>query len=82
MLLKQELFKQFRRHHLHLLDGDLLEQGIDQIVADVKQGKSVLVCCNTVQRAQDVQAILLSRLPPEQVELIHSRFTIRDRLTT
>ncbi len=80
IIAEQELFEQFRRHHLRLLEGDLLEQGIDRIVTDVKQGKSVLVCCNTVQRAQDVQAILLKRLPPEQVELIHSRFTISDRL--
>ena len=76
-----DLFKQFQRHHLRLLDGDLLEQGIDRIVEDVEQGKSVLVCCNTVQRAQDVQALLLERLSPGQVELIHSRFTMRDRLT-
>ncbi len=77
---ERTLFEEFRRHHLQLLDGDLLEQGIDRIVADVRQRKSVLVCCNTVQRAQDVQAALLQRLPPEQVELIHSRFTMGDRL--
>jgi len=77
---EQTLFEQFRRHHLQLLDGNLLEQGIDRIVADVQKGKSVLVCCNTVQRAQDVHKALLERLPPEQVELIHSRFILRDRL--
>ncbi|MFL5586067.1 MAG: CRISPR-associated helicase Cas3' [Ktedonobacteraceae bacterium] len=74
------LFEQFRRHHLHLLDGDLLEQGIDRIVTDVQSGKSVLVCCSTVQRAQDIQSALLKRLPSEQIELIHSRFTMEDRL--
>jgi len=80
IIAEQKLFRQFQRHHLRLLDGDLLEQGVDRIVADVEQGKSVLVCCNTVQRAQDMQANLLSRLAPEQVELIHSRFTLGDRL--
>ena len=74
------LFDQFRRHHLHLLDGDLVGRGLHRIVTDVQQGKSVLVCCNTVRRAQEVQASLLQTLAPEQVELIHSRFTLRDRL--
>jgi CRISPR-associated endonuclease/helicase Cas3 len=80
IIAEQKLFEQFRRHRLKLLNGDLLEQGIDCVVADVQSGKSVLVCCNTVQRAQDTQAALLKRLPPEQVQLIHSRFTMEDRL--
>jgi CRISPR-associated endonuclease/helicase Cas3 len=74
------LFEKFCRHRLRLLDGDLLEQGVARIVADVQQGKSVRVCCNTVQRAQDMRKALLKQLPPEQVELIHSRFTMKDRL--
>ena len=74
------MFEKFRRHRLRLLDGDLLEQGVARIVADVQQGKSVLVCCNTVQRAQDMRKALLQHLPAEQVELIHSRFTMKDRL--
>ena len=75
-----ELFEQFKRHHLKLLDGDLLEKGVERIVADVQQEKSVLVCCNTVRRAQEIQTSLLNELTAEQVELIHSRFTLGDRL--
>ncbi|MFL5626918.1 MAG: CRISPR-associated helicase Cas3' [Ktedonobacteraceae bacterium] len=74
------LFKDFCRHHLDLLDGDLLEQGIMRIVEDVQRGQSVLVCCNTVRRAQDMRKTLLKYLSPDQVELIHSRFTMEDRL--
>jgi len=81
IIAERTLFEQFRRHHLVLLDGDLLVNGIDRIVADVRQGKSVLVCCNTVRRAQEVWVALLKKLPPEQVELIHSRFTMEDRLS-
>src|SRR6266568_1920278 len=55
---EQTLFEEFGRHHLQMLDGNLLEQGIDRITTDVQQGKSVLVCCNTVQRAQDTHAAL------------------------
>jgi len=75
-----DLFKRFRRHRLQLLDGDLMESGIDSIVRDVRQGKSVLVCCNTVQRAQDMRAALRLLLGPDQVKLVHSRFTMTDRL--
>lgn len=77
---KPELFKDFRRHHLIMLDGDLLEQGIDSIVNDVRNGKSVLVCCNTVQRAQNMYAALQFALSPEHVALLHGRFTMEDRL--
>ena len=73
------LFQHFKRHQLFLLDGDLFTAGIPRILADVRQGKSVLVCCNTVQRAQDMRAQLLRHLKPEQLELLHSRFMIRDR---
>ena len=59
------LFQAFQRHRLCLMDGDLLEEGVTQIVSDVHQGKSVLICCNTVQRAQDMREMLLQYLPPE-----------------
>ncbi|GAC1635924.1 MAG: CRISPR-associated helicase/endonuclease Cas3 [Ktedonobacteraceae bacterium] len=75
-----DLFKRFRRHHLQLLDGDLMEAGIDSIVRDVRQGKSVLVCCNTVQRAQDMWHTLGHLLGDDRVKLVHSRFTMIDRI--
>ena len=77
---EKALFQDFQRHRLCLMDGDLLKEGVAQIVSDVQQGKSVLICCNTVQRAQDMREMLLQHLPPEFVELIHSRFIMRDRL--
>lgn len=77
---EQALFQKFRRHRLVLLNGDLLHSGEERILADVRQGKSVLVCCNTVQRAQAMRQVLLRSLDPDQVELLHSRFTMRDRL--
>lgn len=76
---EKALFENFRRHQLALLDGDLLEQGIAPILRDVQSGKSVLVCCNTVQRAQVMRATLLQHLRAEQLELLHSRFTMKDR---
>jgi len=56
---------------------DLLHQGVEPILADVLRGKSVLVCCNTVQRAQEMRAIfcvsliLDNRIAPQS--LYHER---------
>lgn len=80
IIAERTLFEQFRRHHLQLLDGDLLVHGVNRIATDVRMGKSVLVCCNTVRRAQEIYEQLHLMLSPEQVELIHSRFTMADRL--
>lgn len=81
ILADESVFQKFRRHHLHLLPGDLLENGIGRIVSDVQRGKSVLVCVNTVRRAQAVrQKLLKAGLFPEQVLLIHSRYILKDRI--
>lgn len=83
ILADEAVFIQFRRHRLHLLDGELTdEESLQRICADAQQGKSVLVVCNLVARAQDVYEQLRPRLAHRRIEviLLHSRFTIRDRL--
>jgi CRISPR-associated endonuclease/helicase Cas3 len=77
----QTVFEKFRRHHLHLLPGGLLEQGIPRIVADVRAGKSVLVCVNSVPRAQAVYQALKAVLPASQLMLIHSRYILQHRIS-
>lgn len=81
----QDVFDTFTRHQLHLLNGDLLEN-IDTIIADFQAGKQVLVCVNTVRRAQEVQAQLekyglITDMPERKgnIVLVHSRFVVRDR---
>lgn len=79
----QELFTAFRRHQLLLLDDELTsETGLRRIVADARAGKSVLVVCNLVDRAQTVYDHLVKRLENHgiHVELLHGRFNVRDRL--
>lgn len=78
------LYAQFQRHRLKLLDGDLLGEGIERTLHDYREGKSVLVCANTIQRAQDIYRILGEQLrrenaPENAVTLIHGRFATRDR---
>ncbi|HNP70263.1 MAG TPA: CRISPR-associated helicase Cas3' [Kouleothrix sp.] len=77
----ETVFQQFRRHRLHLLDGELIDPlSIQRIADEVRAGKQVLVCANTVARAQQVQAALQQAgLPDNQLLLIHSRYIFRDR---
>lgn len=80
-----EVFKIFQRHRLELCEGDLLEyRWMELIVKDIKQGLSVLVCCNTVKRAQKAYQELSSRLKRlnagVETLLLHGRFHARDRL--
>lgn len=82
ILAAPDLYEKFRRHHLHVLNGDLLsEEGLDRIVRDAEAGKSVLVVCNLVSRAQEAYRVLSARLVASgvPVELLHGRFTMRDR---
>ena len=76
-----KVFQQFARHRLELCDGELTDPfNIEQIVQDFKKGKQVLVCANTVRRAQSVYNLLeQAGVPEQQLMLIHSRFITKDR---
>ncbi len=78
------LFQMFTRHQVRILPGELLDDhGLDAIVETFQAGRSVLVTCNTVARAQAAHQALIDRLPqtrPGDIILIHGRFNARDRL--
>lgn len=77
-----ELYAAFRRHRLHLLDGEILSpQIMARIEADARADKSVLVCCNLVRRSQLVYHELKQRLGDTDAEIIllHGGFNMRDR---
>lgn len=68
------------RHRLAMLEGTLAEPDLRaRVVQDFSQGKSVLVCCNTVPAACEVWEALAACCGPENVELLHGRFNARDR---
>ncbi|MHB8626480.1 MAG: CRISPR-associated helicase Cas3' [Aggregatilineales bacterium] len=77
------LYQAFQRHRVHLLDHDILHPDtLTRIVADVRAGRSVLVCCNTVKRAKTVFGAiqeLLPDVPPDDLILVHGRFNGDDR---
>ena len=76
------LFQGFIRHRLILHDGELLtDSGLAGVVKDAKAGKSVLVVCNLVDRAQEAYSWIREQLNGVniQTELLHGRFNMRDR---
>ena len=77
-----ELFARFRRHRLQLMDGNLLTDGwLARIGEAALSGQSVLVCCNTVKRTQQVYDEMRRRLQGNaQIVLLHGRFNGKDRL--
>lgn len=78
-----ELFTSFQRHRLNLIEGELIDpQHLERIAAEARQGRSVLVVCNVVARAQAVYDWLNQQLASTAIEivLLHGRFNLRDRL--
>jgi CRISPR-associated endonuclease/helicase Cas3 len=67
-----------KRHNLRIADGNVLA-AVHRIYSDALKGKSVLVVCNHVRTAQDVYQALVTKLPPDDVVLFHSRFNMEDR---
>jgi len=78
-----ETFQEFQRHRLGLLEGEVLDPTwLDRIAQQAREGMSVLVCCTTVKRAQQVYQEMRQRLAATGIEvvLLHGRFNGRDRL--
>ena len=77
-----KLFQEFIRHRLILHDGELLtDSGLTNVVNDARSGKSVLVVCNLVDRAQEAYNQISAQLNQVDIrtELLHGRFNMRDR---
>jgi CRISPR-associated endonuclease/helicase Cas3 len=71
---KKELYQQFTRHKVILMDG-LLSENINIIQTDLDTGKKVLVVCNTVEQSQKIYFELVS----QNKVLLHGSFNAIDR---
>lgn len=76
------IYNRFCRHRLFLRNGDMLDNdNLSAIHAQVREGKQVLVVCNTVSRAQQVWEWLKAYVPKEiPLYLLHSRYRGCDRV--
>jgi CRISPR-associated endonuclease/helicase Cas3 len=68
------LVSNIKRHKIKLLDSPI-EQQINFIQASIDKGKSVLVVCNTIKKAQH----MYDAIECKNKVLLHSGFTSRDR---
>jgi CRISPR-associated endonuclease/helicase Cas3 len=77
-----KLYVDFQRHELRLRDGEILSKfTLDEIAGKALNGKSILVCCNTVKRAQQAFKEIQDRLGLKvEAVLLHGRFNGKDRL--
>ena len=76
-----QLYQDYCRHLLQVCAGDMFDAlNWERVVNTARQGKSVLICCNTVRRAQQAQKQIREALPEAEVVLLHGRLIARDRL--
>lgn len=74
-------FKHFARHRVEILAGGILDDHVCSLaMAEFRSGRSVLLAVNTVKTAQLLYSRMSGLLPRRARELLHSRFTIGDRL--
>ncbi|WP_346675224.1 CRISPR-associated helicase Cas3' [Methanobrevibacter woesei] len=75
--LDQDELDSFTRHKLNILSGNILSY-LNNILVDIKEGKKVLIVCNTVDRSQEVyEWFKLNNI--KNSALLHSRFILKDR---
>ncbi len=80
---RNKLFADYRRHRLRVRKGELTAAPVlAGIVEQVAAGESVLICVNTVSRAQDLYKHLKTAILQADCEivLLDGRFNGRDRL--
>ncbi|MDR2342596.1 MAG: CRISPR-associated helicase Cas3' [Campylobacteraceae bacterium] len=70
-----ELISNIKRHKIKLFDSSI-EQQNDFIQTNIDKGKSVLVVCNTIAKAQ----YMYVNIKCKNKVLLHSGFTSRDRI--
>jgi CRISPR-associated endonuclease/helicase Cas3 len=82
ILAEAAVYQDFQRHQLDLIEGDLLVgDHLASIAKEAKLGKSILVVCNTVARAEKAYTALSTSLSGYlPVRLLHGRFNMRDRM--
>ncbi len=84
IIASEATFEASRRHSVQLRDSDLMEH-LDRPYEDWQQGRSALVCCNTVSRAQSAYLRLKQKFeavglnPLDHLLLLHGRFNGKDR---
>ncbi len=80
VIAEKQFLHEYTRHKIVLQEGDIL-MSLDQVVCEIDAGKRVILCCNTVQRSQEVYQTITEKygIPENLVTLLHGRFHAQDR---
>lgn len=73
-----QLYEHFKRHKVILKEG-FLNNSINEIKTNLKEGKKVLVVCNTVKSSQKIYKELKTSIDSEKSVLLHGSFSGADR---
>jgi CRISPR-associated endonuclease/helicase Cas3 len=77
-----ELYAAFCRHRVQVLPDELFAaENWARVRQDIASGRMVLICCNTISRAQQARIRVGQDFPDANVILLHGRLTGRDRMT-
>jgi CRISPR-associated endonuclease/helicase Cas3 len=75
------VFQKFTRHRIEITEGSLIDPPTLRLAfEEFANGRSVLLAANTVRTAQEVYDSLRASLTATSCILLHSRFTLEDRL--
>lgn len=75
--LDNEELDTFTRHEVNVID-DCIENYCEEILKDIKDGKKVLIVCNTVEKSQNIFQWFKNR-NIENSALLHGKFIVKDR---
>jgi CRISPR-associated endonuclease/helicase Cas3 len=77
-LIQEQKFNEKQRHILATFDEGI-ELKINDILQDYKEGKKVLVVCNTIKKAREIFDLLQNDVVKEHKMLYHSQFILLDK---
>lgn len=70
--------EQIKRHKVKYIDKNI-EEDIEKIKKELKEGKKVIVCVNTITKSTEMYNLLKDSIEVDKITLINSYFNARDR---
>jgi CRISPR-associated endonuclease/helicase Cas3 len=77
-LIQEQKFNVKQRHILKTCDNGI-EFRVDDVLADYKLTKKILIVCNTIKKAREIFDLLQNEVSDEHKMLYHSQFILLDK---
>lgn len=76
--MKEEELDEIKRHKIRYIEKDI-EEDVEKIKKELKAGKRVIVCVNTIAKSKEMYDLLKDFIEVDKITLINSYFNTRDR---